>query len=138
MLGGLGGWVVGLHVALWRILDPVLWKTAGILPATAGRIDAVWTGRLESVVLGLLQRTKGIARWLILRIVFPRIRTELDKYEQAVERYRLKQPGRILSSQMLSYAALSHFLRPIWFFFYVAYGVMFLGWVVFLGIPFIR
>ena len=137
LLGSLSGWLGGLNAVLWSIVDPVLWSTAGILPATAERIDAAWLGRLEGLMERVLLQTRGIVRFLVLKFFMPRLRSGLDRYNSAVERYRLKKPGRVLTSQMMSYAALSLFIRPLWIFFYVAYGVVALAFMVFLGVPFL-
>jgi hypothetical protein len=138
LLGLLSGWLGGLNAVLWGILDPVMWKTAGLIPATAERIDAVWVGRLDSLMDRILSQTRGIIRFIIVRLFMPRIESGLDRFNSAVDRFRLARPGRVMTSQMMSYAALSQFVRPVWFFFYAAYGVVALAFMIFLGVPFIR
>jgi hypothetical protein len=138
LLGLLAGWLGGLNAVLWGLVDPVLWRTAGLIPATAGRIDAAWIGRMDDVMGRVLSQTRGLIRFLILRFFLPRLAGGLERFNEAVDRYRLVKPGRVMTSQVMSYAALSQYVRPIWYFFYAAYAVVALAFMVFLGVPFIR
>jgi hypothetical protein len=137
LLGLLGGWMGGLHAVLWSILEPVLWRTAGFLPAVTGRIDAAWVRRLSEVMDRVMQQTGFVLRALIRRIFMPGLRG-WERYNEAVEAARRKDPQRVSTPQGLSYAALSLFIRPVWVFFYLAYIILTAGFLVFLGVPFLR
>ena len=115
-----------------------MWRLAGLLPAAAGRIDELWLGRLESLMDQLLGQTKGVLRALLILLFLPRLRSGLDRFNMAADRYRLKKAGGVLTSQNASFAALEMFVQPLWYFFYAAYAILFLGFVLFLGIPFLK
>jgi len=138
LLGVLSGWLGGLNVVLWSILDPMLWRVAGLIPATAERIDASWVRRLDGIMGQVLAQTGGVLRFVIVRFFMPRLAGGLDRFNSAVDRFRLVKPGRVMTSQLMSYAALSHYVRPVWLFFYVVYGLVALAIMVLLGVPFIR
>jgi hypothetical protein len=138
LLGLLGGWTGSLHVVLWNIIRPVLWKTAGFLPATLGRIDASWINRLRDVMEQVLARTGFVLRVFIGKVFMPRLGLNAELYNEAVEKARKKNPQDVSTPQGLSFVALDTFLRPLWTLFYVAYAVIAAGFVVFLGIPFLK
>jgi len=137
LMGMLGGWALALQMTLSELLGALFMKMAELVPLPAREVGEDWARKMEMFFLEIVRPFPGFFRKFIEWIFILRFE-DYRRINHALDKARKHEPSGNPTTQWMLLVILHYLLQPLWFFFYAAYGILFLFSCILWSLAFFR